>query len=180
MKKLWIQLMLLAVLALTAGVAIAGEPEVLDLTGEHPEQAVTLQLPAPGSFWAWRGPKVLSVYSVDDVQVRKVTGIKQLWQTDFVIYKAIKFLPGKHRVAFKASQGSAYGGTHLWFVAEPGKDYVARMEFRRNTYRVWIEELESGVEVGGLAGSSDEPMDAPAPTKAVSEAAAETSAGSSE
>lgn len=178
--KLWIQRILLAGLALTAGIAFAREPEVLDLTGDRPEQAVTLQLPAPGSFWAWKGPKVLSVYSVDDVQVRKVSGIKQLWQTDFVIYKAIKFLPGKHRVAFKASQGSAYGGTHLWFVAEPGKEYVARMEFRRNTYRVWIEETQSGLEVGGLVGSSDEPLDAPAPTKAVSEAASEPAAASSE
>lgn len=180
MKKLWTLCLMLSLLVLSAGVAIAGEHDVLDLSGDHPEQAVTLQLPAPGSFWAWKGPKVLSVYSIDDVQVRKVTGIKQLWQTDFVVYKAIKFLPGKHRVAFKASQGSAYGGMHLWFVAEPGKEYVARMEFRRATYRVWIEEVQSGIEVGGIVGSTDEPPYAAAQPKAVSEAAGETSAGSSE
>jgi hypothetical protein len=69
---------------------------------------------------------------------------------------------------------------HLWFVAEPGKEYVARMEFRRATYRVWIEELQSGIEVGGIVGSTDEPPYAAAQPKAVSEAAGETSAGSSE
>ena len=78
----------------------------------------------------------------------------------------IVLTPGKHHIRAQAT--IAYEGGRvdhslspwLWLVAEPGKDYILKGEHGTNypiTIRFWIEDPISGKEVGGLAGSDDEP-----------------------
>lgn len=74
--------------------------------------------------------------------------------------------PGKHHIravtviSYKGGRVDHPFSPWLWLVAEPGKDYMLKRELGTNnpiTVRFWLEDPVSGKEVGGLAGSDDEP-----------------------
>ena len=74
--------------------------------------------------------------------------------------------PGKHHIRAVASIVYKGGAVEhpfspwLWLVAKPGNDYLLKAELKTNntiTIRFWLEDSVTGKEVGGIAGSDDEP-----------------------
>jgi len=65
--------------------------------------------------------------------------------------------PGKHTVL--AIDGGRENSMTLWILAEPGKEYLLRMESGDHRYRMWFEDASNGRVVGGLVGSDDEPKE---------------------
>ena len=63
--------------------------------------------------------------------------------------------PGKHTVL--AISGGLENQMALWILAEPGKEYLLRMESGYGAFRMWFEDASNGRSVGGLVGSDDEP-----------------------
>ncbi|MDR7098881.1 hypothetical protein J2X04_001228 [Lysobacter niabensis] len=105
----------------------------------------------------WSCCRGLSITTIDGKSVGNQ------WRIDKVVDE-ILFKPGKHHVVYLYVNGNSYGFSHLWFVAEPGKTYASRGEMRSTgfgtgTYRIWIEDVQTGAPVGGLVGGVDEPAD---------------------
>jgi hypothetical protein len=69
----------------------------------------------------------------------------------------IRVLPGKHTVTFYFNTMKGFTYSKLWFVAEAGKEYIAKAEVSLMGVRIWIEEVGTGKLVGGISGSEDEP-----------------------
>ena len=68
-------------------------------------------------------------------------------------------LPGKHDLKLMWRGVTLTADLVLWLVAEPGKTYVAKGIYNGKTQRVhfFIIDEETGIEVGGVKGSDDEP-----------------------
>ena len=113
-------------------------------------------------LWDTRG---LRIASIDG----KLT--QNLWYPSILVDE-ILLKPGKHRIGYVATNlGGKFAHVDLWFVAEPGRSYATRTVTTPFTVRVWIEEAETGVQVGGIVGSEDEPQDGPAIDDQAQEAA---------
>jgi len=98
----------------------------------------------------------LSVRSIDGKPVGN-------WWTNAKVVDELLFKPGKHRIGYMATNlNGGFAMLDLWFVAEPGKAYVSRTEATWYSVRMWIEDAKTGERVGGVVGSADEPVDAPA------------------
>ena len=157
MKHLLMLMSFMVTLALGTGNAAAGEPRVLDLSAGNPDQAITLEIEMKeGRFGVWSLPERMRVFAVDDVPVKPlVLGRFSQYRGDHV--EEVLLPPGKHRVMFHLDGKIGCGWGYRWFVAEPGKRYVARFEINRLDFQVWLEEKETGKRVGGLVLSEDEP-----------------------
>lgn len=129
-----------------AATARAGNDYIVDLTDGNADQSVSLDVAA------------MRVYAVDDNPIKERGILIRLFTPNLGEYvRELRLASGKHRVLMHATGKIGCGWVYLWFVAEPGKRYVAKVEFDRLRYRAWIEESETQMLVGGNVGSSDEP-----------------------
>lgn len=161
MKHMLMLLSLLGTLVLATGSVTAGERPVLDLTNGDSQQAATLEIESKeGRFGAFALPDRLRVFAVDDVRLKKpALGRFSGYRGELV--SEVLLRPGKHRVLLHAKGKLGCGWAYQWFVAEPGKRYIAKFKFDRLLYKVWIEDVTSGKPVGGLVLSIDEPEPKP-------------------
>jgi len=65
---------------------------------------------------------------------------------------------GKHIFRIGVQIGISGGTQELWLVAEGGKAYNIRTKTSNYKFRAWFEDAETNEMVGGLVGSSDEPL----------------------
>lgn len=100
------------------------------------------------------------VESIDDKAVMSLWRLSspKAYPDDVVV-----LVPGEHRIHVVAS-GYQFPPPHawLWLVAEQGKDYVLKDETTKtdgggNRVRFWLEDATTGIPVGGIAGSDDDP-----------------------
>lgn len=63
---------------------------------------------------------------------------------------------GVHHVRLRFGRGAGampIASTTLWLDAQPGHTYVANFEVNRRQFRIWLEDKDSGEQVGGRIGS---------------------------
>lgn len=159
MKARLISLLLAGLATVSNVAAAADQPVVVDRTDGNSTDAITLQIDGkiPGRF-ALSHPQRMRVYAVDDIPVKDSSAFAKVFLggTGEKVDE-VRLLPGKHRILLHATGKIGCGWAYLWFVAEPETRYVAKFEFNRLAYRVWIEEMPSGRPVGGMVGADDEP-----------------------
>ena len=75
-----------------------------------------------------------------------------------VLYsRPVVLAPGKHTMRVRVRLGMSEGLADIWLVAEAGKTYRIMKESRGNRFKVWFEDDATGIPVGGVGGSDDEP-----------------------
>ena len=68
---------------------------------------------------------------------------------------SVQVTPGRHTVRLEYI-GSGVAQGHFWFDAEAGKAYTARFDTMGMKVRMWIEETDTGLPVGGVGDGKDE------------------------
>lgn len=96
------------------------------------------------------------------VGVFTVDGVQAMSSQEWVFNKfksEVLLAPGKHtlRLAF-THNGNTQLIPDVWLVAEPGKTYVLKAVEKEGRVKSWLEDAQTGKEVGGYAGSDDEPQ----------------------
>ena len=97
-------------------------------------------------------------YGLSIVQVdRSPVGCRSLL---LICPSEVDVLPGKHEVLLRfMNRLGQRADVCVWFVAKPGRDYLAKFKRTdRDSIFTWIEDGESKTPVGGICGSSDEPV----------------------
>jgi hypothetical protein len=100
-------------------------------------------------------PRPISIVQIDGESAAK---------NPFVTVKSVILAPGKHTIKthWYLSMGrTSYSSfsSEMWFVAEPGKTYIANYQELVPLSRInfWVEDESTGKTVGGIKGSIDEP-----------------------
>ncbi|GFE79591.1 hypothetical protein GCM10011487_15910 [Steroidobacter agaridevorans] len=103
--------------------------------------------------------KPSGLFATGSVALAKIDGKAPSGSTWILRHRSpISVAPGKHTIELSYVVGIANGIMSLWFVAEPGTAYVVRGDSAGYTFRLWIAEERTGRPVGGIVGSSDEPV----------------------
>ncbi len=71
----------------------------------------------------------------------------------------VRLMPGKHSITLTYRTFNSEASSDLWFIAEAGKAYSARMDGGYSSVRFWIEETATGRVVGGI-NNGDHNVDA--------------------
>ena len=99
------------------------------------------------------------IFSAGSVALHKIDGKEPSSTTWLVRHRSpLSINPGKHNIELSYVVGTSYGHMKLWFVATPGNSYIVRGDSSGYSFKLWVEEEQTGKRVGGIAGSSDEPM----------------------
>lgn len=72
----------------------------------------------------------------------------------------VKLSPGKHTIGVLVAVGLWYFKGDLWLVAEPHGEYELNYHAKDMKVAIWIIDKKTGLPVGGVKGSDDEPPDA--------------------
>jgi|GEM_PF-3335451 len=79
--------------------------------------------------------------------------------------KTVQLLPGKHDVFLKFEQYDRFAYGKVWFIALAGRSYRVKSETRGYGVCFWIEDEATGLPVGGIKGSVDEPEETRPPNQ---------------
>jgi hypothetical protein len=107
--------------------------------------------------------KTSGASGVESIDGKAVMSIWRLASLKAYPDDVVVLAPGKHRVHAVASRYEfPPPNAWLWLVAEPGTDYALKDETTKtdgggNRVRFWLEDATTGMPVGGLAGSDDDP-----------------------
>ena len=71
----------------------------------------------------------------------------------------MRLSPGKHSVRVVVMFGGYYAEGDLWFITAPCGEYELQYRSREMRVAFWIVDTSTGLPVGGITGSDDEPPD---------------------
>lgn len=139
----------LLLFAASGGVLAASDPPV-DAVGEDTAVLRIEKISKGGLITSVRR---MGIYAIDGKEWGGWHPVK--WEGQF------RLSPGKHTIGvFAQTGGYASGRSSVWFVAEARKAYEVKGEAHFMSYSVVIVDVATGLPVGGIKGSSDEPADA--------------------
>lgn len=75
----------------------------------------------------------------------------------FTTPEQVQVLPGKHNINVMVQCLLGAASSDIWLVAEAGETYVVKSKIKFDLVRIWMENERTGLPVGGIVGSSDEP-----------------------
>ncbi len=111
-----------------------------------PEQRAVIAPPAA------RKGNTLSISKIDGLAPTTASSLLFAGSSD-----PVTLAPGKHTLRIETSFGYTRGFIDLWIVCEAGKTYRIEQSTDGYSFTAWFVEAATGLRVGGVVGSSDEP-----------------------